>query len=476
MNLRDYPRALHGGWATVLAFVIGGTAIGAGLTLNTTKVYEASVQIFVATSALTDPSHLSAGNTSTADRVQSYPSIASTPAVTHPVIQKLKLQLTEQALAAKITADASPHKDLVNLHVTDHDPQNAARLANEVAVQFDKVVQNTEQTDARGKPLVKLTVIRPATVPASPIEPRPIVNIGLGTLLGLLLGLGFVLVRVVLDNTVKGPEDFEPLGVPVLGHVPFDKQAQTSPIAFRADPHSARSESYRLLRTGLQVADPDDDPRIIAVTSAVRGEGRTTTAINLAAALAESGYRVCLVELDLGRPSLARALGLAGDTGLTTALIGRMPVAAVLQNAAANLAVLAAGPVPPNAGESLIAMHAKSIIDEVSARVDYTIIDTAPLLPGVDSAELTVLADATVLVHRAGRSRRIHARRSVDALARVGVKPAGVVLTMAGRGHDRYDAHRPARTKRPRQRTRAGSVNGSNGRPQAQQSEGSAVH
>ena len=112
--------------------------------------------------------------------------------------------------------------------------------------------------------------------------------------------------REVLDNTVKGPSDFEEMGAPVLGLVPFDKRTPRSPIAFRSDPHSGRSEAYRQLRTNLQFVDVDNPPRIIAVTSAVPGEGKTTTAINLAAALAEAGARVCLVEADLRRPSIAQ--------------------------------------------------------------------------------------------------------------------------------------------------------------------------
>ncbi len=95
------------------------------------------------------------------------------------------------------------------------------------------------------------------------------------------------------------------MGVPLLAMVAFDKRAARSPIAFRGDAHSARSEAYRTLRTNLQFVDVDNPPRIIAVTSAVPGEGKTSTAINLAASLAEAGGRVCLIEADLRRPSIA---------------------------------------------------------------------------------------------------------------------------------------------------------------------------
>ena len=158
----------------------------------------------------------------------------------------------------------------------------------------------------------------------------------------------------------------------MLGLVPFDKRTPRSPIAFRSDPHSARSEAYRQLRTNLQFVDVDNPPRIIAVTSAIPGEGKTTTAINLAAALAEAGARVCLVEADLRRPSIAKALGLVGDVGFTTVVIGKAPVETVLQNAGRNLAVLTSGPIPPNPSELLISQHARQVIAELARNVDFT--------------------------------------------------------------------------------------------------------
>ncbi len=439
MELREYLRILRKGWPIVLAFVVLGTALGVVLTATTKKMYEATVQVFVATSTTATALDLAQGNTFTQDRVQSYTSIANSPTVTGPVIAKLGLNISQPQLAGMISADAPQNKILINLHVTNHDPQQAATLANAVAAQFSTVVQETEQTDANGRPVVKLTVIHPATVPGSPIKPSKIVNIGLGFVLGLLAGVGLLVLREVLDNTVKGPADFEPLGVPVLGYVPFDKRTPKTPIAFRGDAHSARSEAYRQLRTNLQFVNVDRTPRIIAVTSAVPGEGKTTTALNLAAALAEAGYRVCLIEADLRRPNLAQALDLVADVGFTTALIGKAPVETVMQNAGRNLAVLTAGQVPPNPAELLMSEQASAIIHQIAERVDYTIIDTAPLLPVSDGAEIATIADATLIVHHAGKSTREQAQRSIEALAKVGKKPVGVVLNMITRGRGRYD-------------------------------------
>ena len=454
MELQDYLRILRKGWPLILAFIVVGTAAGVLLTVTTTKIYQANVQLFVATSASDNATQLAQGNQFAQAQVQSYTSLATDPRVTGPVVKKLKLTVSAAQLAKKVSADAPQSKVLINLHVTDPNPKTAAALANAIANQFAKVVQTTSQTDPRGASVVKLTVVHPAAVPSSPIKPRKVTNIGLGFILGLLLGIGVVVLRDVLDNTVKGPQDFEALGVPVLGFVPYDKRTVKVPVAFRGDPHSARSEAYRQLRTNMQFVNVDNAPRIIAITSGVPGEGKTITAINLAAALAEAGYRVCLIEADLRRPTVAKKLGLVADLGFTTALIGKTPVEAVLQNAGRNLAVLTCGPVPPNPSELLLSTQARTIIRHLSETVDFTIIDTAPLLPVADGAEVAALADATLIVHHAGRTTKDQVARSVEALAKVGERPVGVVLNMMTRSRGDYDygygyyyAYRPDRSR-----------------------------
>jgi capsular exopolysaccharide synthesis family protein len=455
LDLRDYIRLLRRGWPVVVALILAGTAAGVGLTLATTKVYQADVQVFVGTSSTASAADLNQGNTFTQDRVQSYTSIATSPKVTTPVIEQLHLSLTDAQLAAKISADAPLNKTLVNLHVTDNDPRTSAKLANAVGDQFDKVVQQVEARNADGTSVVVLTTIHPATTPTSPIKPSPIINIGLGLVLGLLVGVGIIVLRDVLDNTIKGPSDFTELDVPVLGTVPFDKRAAQAPISFRKDPHSLRSEAYRQLRTNLQFVNIDKTPRVIAVTSAIPGEGKSTTAMNLAAALAEAGHRVVLIEADLRRPTIAKTLGLVSEVGLTTVLIGQTTLDDALQNAGRNLAVLTSGPVPPNPSELLTSAHARTLIATIAERADFTIIDTAPLLPVADAAEIATIAEATLIVHRPGKTTREQALRSIGALEKVGERPVGVVLNMVTKGSGRYDyeqnyyySYRPDRARR----------------------------
>ncbi len=412
-------------------------------------MYEATAQIFVSTAGAgnTTAAELAQGNTFTQARVQSYTSVSNSPAVTDVVVKQLGLTMSSDALAGEISADAPLNKVLINLHVTDRDPVQAARLANAVAAQFSKVVQDLEQTTSAQPSPVKLTVTEPAQTPTAPASPKPKLDIALAVLVGLVLGLGFAFLREMLDNTVKDSDELAAhSALPVLGMVPWDKRATTVPISFRADPHGTRAEGFRQLRTNLQFVDVDNPPRVIAVTSALPQEGKSHTALNLAAALAEAGQRVCLIEADLRKPSLAEALGIVGDVGLTSVLIGRATIAEVVQTVGDNLEVLVSGGVPPNPSELLNSEAFRHTLRSVRTRVDTVVIDTAPLLPVADGAQIASLADATVLVVRAGKTTREQITRAIEALANVDVTPVGVVLSMAqsqrGSGYY-YQGYRP---------------------------------
>lgn len=206
---RDYLHVLRRGWLVVVVFAVLGGAVGWGITLTSTKVYRAYVQLFAATSVSSSKSFGAffcgeagpcgglPGNNFTQGRAQSYTRFANSPAVTNSVVRQLRhrgLGITSQQLAAKISAEAPQDEPLVNVHVTDQDPARAAELANAVARRLSTVVERIEQTP-NGKPVVKLIVIHPATIPASPIGPDAALNIGLGVLVGLLLGAGVVIAR-----------------------------------------------------------------------------------------------------------------------------------------------------------------------------------------------------------------------------------------------------------------------------------------
>jgi capsular exopolysaccharide synthesis family protein len=435
MDLREYLRIAARYWWLILLGGALGLAAGFGIVTASTREYTAGAQIFVATASAVDSAQLAAGNMFTEARVQSYVSIATSPRVTEPVIRRLELPVTPAQLASQISASARLNTVLIDIAVRDRSPDQAARLANAVATQFSSVVADLEDTSRSGRSPVKLTVTRPATVPTAASSPRTTLDLTLGLLVGVVLGFGVAVLRKTLDNSVASPDDLEQTAeAPVLAVVGFDKRSSREPIALRADSHGPRAEGFRQLRTNLQFINIDQRPRVIAVTSPLPAEGKTSTALNLAATLAEAGFSVCLVEADLRKPSLARTLGLIGDVGLTTVLVGKATVEEVTQNAGPNLAVITSGPIPPNPSELLVSAQTESVLRQIAQKADYTIIDSAPLLPVTDGAEAAALADANLLVVRSGRTTRHQVRRAIEVLAKVNKRPVGTILNMAKSG------------------------------------------
>ena len=464
LSLTSYLKVVGRRWRLIVCALIVGVLASSAYVIASPKVYEANVQIFVST-AVTGTgtaADLAQGNSFTQARVQSYTSVANSQAVTQAVITQLGLTIPATTLAKQISADAPLNKVLVNLHVHDGDPVVAARIANAVATQFSAAVELLEQTAAAIQSPIRLTVTHPARVPTTPISPRTKLDIGIGVLIGLVVGLGLAFLREALDNTIRDRDELEEeVGLAVLGSVPWDKQIAATPISFRGDAHGGRAESFRQLRVNLEFIEVDNPPRVIAVTSALAGEGKTHTALNLAAALAEVGRRVCLVEADLRRPTLAGLVGVVGEIGLTSVLGGIALVDDVLQYAGDNLTVLTAGPVPPNPSELLNTHTFRLVLAGLRDRFDMVIIDTAPLLPVADGALVAALADAAVLTVRGAKTHRVQVHQAISTLAHVGVTPAGVILSMAPPGHGAryghyYGEYRPDRASPREGLVRAG--------------------
>jgi capsular exopolysaccharide synthesis family protein len=456
VDLQEYLRIVAKQWWLILLAGALGLAAALALALSSTKVYTANAQIFVANDSATDLGQLVQGNAFSEARVHSYVSIADSPAVTDVVVRDLGLSITPAQLASQISASAPENTVLIDIRVRSGSPQEAARLTNAVASRFARVVADMEDTSRSGRSPVRLTVTHPAIPPLSPTSPRVRLDIALGLLLGLAAGFGLAVVRKTLNSSVGSPEDLEQVaGAPVLTVVGYDKRAGFEPIAFRADRHGPRAEAFRQLRTNLQFINIDRRPRTIAVTSCLPAEGKSMTALNLAASLAEAGFSVCLVEADLRRPTVATTLGLIRDVGLTTVLIGRASVEQVIQRAGQNLTVITSGPIPPNPSELLVSEQARVVLADIADRADYTVIDTAPLLPVADAAEIAALADATLLVVRSGKTTRSQVTRAVEVLARVNERPVGCILNMARtRGADGYlytydYTYRPSRENFP---------------------------
>src|SRR5690625_3307256 len=206
------------------------------------------------------------------------------------------------------------------------------------------------------------------------------------------------------------------------------------------DSMSLRAEAIRRLRTNLQFVDFGDRPSSIVVTSSVPAEGKTTTAINLAASLADAGARVILVDADLRRPNIAKYMGFEGRVGLTTVLIGRAKVEDVAQPwQGTSLDVLPSGQVPPNPSELLGSRAMSRLLTELASTYDVIVLDSPPLLPVTDAAILSKMVGGALVVAGADGLHKKQLRASLDALEKVDAHVLGIVLNKVQRKErDRY--------------------------------------
>lgn len=422
-------------WRVVAAAVVLAAVTAVAITALSTRVYQAGVEVFVSLrdGGNSTSSNAYQGSLFSQERVKSYAKIANSPAVTRPVVQQLDLDLTPDQLGRRITATAPTDTVLVDITVKDPSAVRARDMANAVANQFGKVVGDLERPAAGQRSPVSVTVVRPATLPTNPVSPRPVVNLALGVLAGLALGVGIAVLRETLDTSVKSSEDLQKLtGSSALGVIAYDGQAQKNPLVSQVDSRTGRGEAFRTLRTNLRFVDVDNPPRTVVVTSSIAGEGKSTTACNLALTLASAGVRVILVEGDLRRPRVADYMGLEGAVGLTDVLIGRTSLEAVLQPwGSSTLSVLTSGGLPPNPSELLSSTQMNELLAAMRARADIVLIDAPPLLPVTDAAVLSRECDGALVVVRQGKTTREQVTRALEALRSVDARVLGTVLNMA---------------------------------------------
>lgn len=441
LELRDYLRVLRRNWITIVAFTLLGLAAGAGVTLSIQPTYTAETKLFVATQSSGSVTDLQQSNSFAQSRVQSYVQTAITPAVLQPAADSLGLTSSAAALARRVTATADPGTVIITISAVDASPVQAAALAQAVGDSLITVIDELESPTKGGSSPVKLSIIAPAMAPAAPAAPNNRLNIAIGAMIGLGLGFAVALLRQMFDTKVRGEEDVRKItDAPVLGGVSFDHDATKKPLLTQAPAQSPRAESFRQIRTNLQFSHVSHDAKAVLVTSSLPGEGKTTTAINLAIAMAQGGQSVALVDADLRRPRIDDYLGLDKNAGLTTALIGQADVDDLLQPwGEDNLYVLTSGQIPPNPSELLGSQAMKTLIMRLENDFDAVVIDAPPLLPVTDAAVLAQQVGGVILIIGSSRLKHQDLEKSLGALELIDADLLGVVLNLLPpKGPDAY--------------------------------------
>ncbi|MDQ1248389.1 MAG: tyrosine-protein kinase [Actinomycetota bacterium] len=432
MELHDFLKVIRTRWATVLATTLVTALAAVAYSLLQTPLYEASTRLFVSTVGGTSASELYSGNRLSQERVLSYAQLLMGETLAQRTIDRLNLDMDARTLSEAITAKAKPDTVLIDVSVLDTSPVRARDIANALSEELVVMVRELETPAQGAAPDARVVVEQRATVPPEPEVPKKKRNLAVGILLGGILGAGLAILRDILDNTVKDRVQLEKVtGSGVVGVVPYDKGRRENPaIVFESD-NSPTAESFRKLRTNLQFLSVDSPPRLIVITSSVPNESKSTTAINIALALAEADHNVLLIDGDMRRPSLARYLDMVGSVGLSTVLSGSASLDDATQESKfPRLKVLASGPTPPNPSELLGSRAAKKVLDELRDRYDYVIIDTSPLLAVTDGAILAAESDGAILLVRAGDTKRDQIAHSIGILNDVGATILGSVLSM----------------------------------------------
>lgn len=315
-------------------------------------------------------------------------------------------------------------------------PGNAGNRANlQAALQRLQTVAAVQQGDAQ--------VVDLASVPSTPSSPNKKVNLVLALVFGLALGLGLIFLLSLLDRRLKSPEELEDVyGMRALAAIPRLRRRGVG----AGDPVAV--EQFLILRSGLSVLTARRDVRVVLVTSAVAGEGKTTVAIGLARAAAVSGQTVILLETDFKRPAFRTCLGISvsdGAMGLSNALVGGVDPDALLRSPLPelpSLRVMTSGPAPPSSSAVLHSTKMGALLEQLAADADLVVLDAPPLLPSADAQALLDLPqlDAYLIVGRENFTKRDEARYARQRLEQHELSGVGLVVNGVRRlaGSDYY--------------------------------------
>jgi capsular exopolysaccharide synthesis family protein len=441
MDLQQYLHALRTYWWVVALPVVVGLGFGLFTASRAEPEYRASVTFFVATSGEQGAQSAVQGDEFAQRRVNSYVELLSTDSLANKVIDASGLPLTPGQVKAMIGADSDIETVLLTATVTHESQEIVTRVAEAVSTQFVDLVDEVENQGI-GPASVQLEVVSGPNVRELP--PRRTLAVGIPAVVGLVAGLALAWLLEVRDKTIRSEAQLRALNpVPVLGMIPFDRRLREAPRSRHVAVSSAGIESFRQLRTNLEFIDVGSPVQVLVVTSSVADEGKTTTATNLASALAAADRKVLIVEADLRRPTLDEYFKVGRSAGLTDVIVGRAEIDATLKHVGFNgVMLLPSGQPAPNPSELVGGNAMVQLLESLRERFDTVIINTPPLLPVTDAAVLSAHADGVVVVVRSGKTTRHQLALAMRSLQAVGARILGTVLNLApahrGSGYAAY--------------------------------------
>ncbi len=467
----------------LIAIVTGITVLIAVVyVLTASKTYEASADVLVTPISGNDPVLASLGligvSADPTRDVETASRLITNTTVAEAVKEKLGSDETPEELLTKVTAVPVAESNIIAVTSTEGSPEEAQELADAFAeeavetrtnalheqieeqlpvleAQINSGVGASEESPVESQvaqlgllksgPTPDMRVQTAASLPTVQASPRPVLSIASGLVAGLILGLVAAFASQVLDPRLRREAQLRRLyRLPILARIPKEARTTTSPLAPRNVSPVTR-EAYRTLRSTLTVPSGGTGPaRVIFVTGSGPSEGKSTTAINLAASLALSGRKVILIESDLRRPVLGKTLGVAPrNGGVVSVLIEKTEFEEALTTTdlyGSNLQLLLADYEGGWIAELFSIGAAERMIEDARAMADYVIIDSPPLNEVVDALPLVRLSDTVLVVVKLGVTRLDKLSQLGELLAENDVRPAGFAV-VADPSAGRRDSH-----------------------------------
>jgi len=411
-------------------------ALAAGVvSLVLPPVYEAHVALLVRPAqplATTDP-NVAALNVDQISRT--YAALMTERPLLVSVSSQLGLTIRPEDLAKEIIVTPQPNTQILDVAVRDTDRALARDLANQLVAALVAEVKQFQQQEAQlpnSRSGDDLVVVSPAVLPDRPVSPNRTLNVAIAFAAGLVVAAGIAFLLDYLDQSIKSDEELtERVGLIAVGHVAFLPAGQGKRGELvTLDAQSHASEAYKALRTSLLYSAIDHELKVIVVTSAEQGEGKSRTAANLAVALAHAENKTLLIDADFRRPSQHRIFGRIRNVGLSNLILKDINETEAITSVEAvpNLWLLSSGPTPPNPSELLGSSRMKELIARLSEHFAYMVVDTPPLNAVTDASILAASASGTILVVEQGRTTFPALKRAKQTLDRVGAHVIGAVM------------------------------------------------
>jgi tyrosine-protein kinase len=454
MDLKRLLGLLRQGWLVLILAGAAGTALGLVQNALVTPTYTANATVLFTLQTRGSLSVLAEGSSYTQALMPSYTRVMETALVLQPVIDDLGLKTTPKQLAQRVTVDHEIDSVIANISVTDTTAQRAAAIANGIAAQTR--VATATLSPKSSNQLGEITVTSmstavPADAPAEPVLYKDVIR-------GLLLGLGLGIAGIILWDVIVSSAVDSRIAVarvtrtPVIGMITLDPKSRQRRLPVDTQPLLPRSESFRFLQANL-AALSTDSKLCLVITSARRGEGRTSTATNLAIAIALSQpeSRVLLIDADLRGSAMADLLGVAPGMGLTSVMTGKIRFEDAVvkwstqEPTARTIHFLPAGPPIAEPSDLLASTAMGQLIKRARDMYDVVLLDSAPLLDVTDGAILAAQADGAIVVVDVTKTRHRQFSESLTRMSLAGADVLGVVLNRVADVSREYRALKPAR-------------------------------